>query len=424
MPVMKLTKRTVDAIETSTRAFIVYDSELKGFGIRIWPSGKRVWIVEYRPTGSGASASKRRISYKSQAVITAEDARNWAKQQLGEIAKGADPARQRSAKRKELTIRQVIDLWEKSAPAGKYGPLKKRTISNTMGRLRAHAVPLLGSRLISEVTVRDVERFLKAVTDGKTAKVEKGKPRGVIEVKGGTGAARKVASDLSMIYRFAIREDLTAANPVTAANKPAIGKRRTFLSTEEMSKIGQALVRLEADGANSSGVAILRLIILTGARPGEIEALRWSEIDFQARCLRLAETKTGFSARPLGTAALLILSSLPRTHNDWVFPATRGDGHFLGSKKLWAKARSIAGLDHRVRYDARHAVATLALEAGNSPASVATLLGHRNTATTMSTYSHVIDDLAAHAADRTSATIDAAMTGNPIAEITPLRKKV
>lgn len=189
-------------------------------------------------------------------------------------------------------------------------------------------------------------------------------------------AALKVASDLSIIFNYAIERRLVPTNPVTYARKPRAGKRHEFLSAAEFTLIGQALTELEADGCNPAGIAILRLILLTGARPSEIEGLTWAEVDFDHQCLRLAQSKTGYSVRPLSLAAVNILSAVERGGSAYVFPATRGDGHFKGAKKIWNQARAKAGLPGRVRYHARHAMATFALADGVDAVSVAAILGH------------------------------------------------
>src|SRR3546814_6670493 len=94
--------------------------------------------------------------------------------------------------------------------------------------------------------------------------------------------------------------------------------------------MGQALADLETEGGNPIGIAVLRMTMLTGARPGEIEGLTWAEVDMENQCLRLAQSKTGYSARPLSQAAVSVLEAVPRTQSPYVFPATRGNGHFKG----------------------------------------------------------------------------------------------
>lgn len=116
--------------------------------------------------------------------------------------------------------------------------------------------------------------------------------------------------------------------------------------------------------------------------------------------------------RPLAPAALDLINAQPkRPKSPFLFPASRGDGHFIGSKKIWMDARERAGLPNRVRYHARHAIASIALSEGIDVASVAALMRHKGPRTTLAIYAHVIDSRAAEAADSIGAKIAAAMAG-------------
>jgi integrase len=246
---------------------------------------------------------------------------------------------------------------------------------------------------VSEVTSADISDLIRRVARGETKRLEKSpNKRGRIRVLGGEGAALKVASDISMVFGYAIEKRIVAANPVAGARKPKAGKRYDFLKSEELAAMRVALDELENEGANKLGTAILKLMMLTGARPAEIEGLRWSEVDVESQCLRLENSKTGYSVRPLSTVAIELIKNIPRVDNSpYVFPATRGLGHFSGSKKLWNAARKRAGLPSRVRYHARHSVASLAISEGHDIASVAALMGHSGPRTTLATYAHVLD---------------------------------
>jgi integrase len=416
MTTAKLTKRFIDTLKPETGRYTIYDTELKGFGIRVMPSGIASYIVEYRPDGGGRGVSKKRMSIGRVGEITPEKARDLAKDRLTEVREGTDPLSDRQTKRREMKVSDLITQWETENPIGRRTgkPMAPLTRTNTLSRLKNHVVPILGRKRVSEVTVDDVNDFIRRVTKGETAVDKKSeKKRGRIRVRGGEGAARKVASDLSIIFGYAIEKRIVATNPVTAARKPKAGKRYDYLSSIEITALGKALSELEAEGVNSSGVTILRLIILTGARPAEIEGLRWSEIDFQTSSLRLAKSKTGYSSRPLSSAALKLLKESPRRlGTPFVFPATRGNGHFLGSKKIWSQARERAGLPEKVRYHARHAIASLALSEGIDIASVAALMGHKGPRTTLAVYAHVIGDRASSAAESVGAKIDAAMNSD------------
>ena len=419
MATAKLTKRYIDGLKATSKRYSVYDVELKGFGVLVLPSGIMSYIVEYRPDGGGRNVSKKRMTLGRVGEITPDQARTLARDRLAEVRHGADPLTDRQTKRRELKLSEFIDQWEADNPVSKRTgrPMRSLTRSYTLARLRNHVVPLLGKKRVSDVTVDDVNDMIRRIARGETAKEAPSlKKRGRIKVRGGDGAALKVSSDLSIIFNYAIEKQIVQTNPVTHARKPRAGKRHDFLSAADFAKIGQALVDLEIEGGNPFGIAILRLIMLTGARPGEIEGLTWTEVDLEHQCLRLAQSKTGYSARPLSQAAVNILTALPRTQSPYVFPATRGEGHYKGAKKLWNQARTKAGLPGRIRYHARHAMATIALSDGVDAVSVAAILGHKGPRTTLATYAHVINTSAARAAENVGSKIAMAMlitTENP-----------
>jgi len=414
MATAKITRRLVEALKPADKAFTTYDSEVKGFGIRVMPSGVATYIVEYRPGEGGRAVAKKRMALGRTTELTPDEARKLASNTLSSVRHGEDPLLERETKRREIKVKELIDQWERENPVGrKTGrPMAERTRRYTLARLRHHVLPIIGNKRVSAVTLDDVNDMIRRISKGETKRRDKSEnKRGRIIVTGGDGAARKVASDLSIIYGYAIEKKIVTDNPVSAARKPKAGKRQDYLRTEQMAALGAALAQMEATGANTSGIAILRLILMTGARPAEIEALKWSEVDLHGRCLRFTDSKTGYSARPVSTAAMAILATIEREGSPYVFPATRGDGHFAGSKKLWNKAREIARLPDRVRYHARHAVATLSLSAGADIASVAAIMGHKGPRTTLSTYAHVVDDRAARAAEQVAGQIATAMAG-------------
>ncbi len=400
MATEKLTKRHIDGLVAFDKPYRHYDTELKGFGVQVMPSGIKSYIVEYRPDGGGRNVAKKRMTLGRVGELTPDQARAMARDRLADVRRGTDPLSDRQTKRREQKLSEFIDQWEIDAPASKRTgrPMKERTRTYMLARLRHHVVPLLVTKRISDVTVDDINGMIRRIARGETAKDGlSGKKRGRVKVRGGEGAALKVASDLSIIFNYAVEKRLIPTNPVTLARKPRAGKRHDFLTAAEFAQIAQALTTLEAEGCIPAGIAILRLILLTGARPSEIEGLKWSEVDTDHHCLRLAESKTGYSVRPLSQAAVDILSSISRGTSPFVFPATRGDGHFTGAKKIWVQARTKANLPGRVRYHARHAMATFALADGVDAVSVAAIMGHKGPRTTLATYAHVIDGTAARA---------------------------
>lgn len=416
MAAEKLTKRVIDRLRAKGRPIRVYDTELKGFGLDLRQSGLVSYFIEYRPGGGGRRVSKKRMTLGRDGELTPSQARSIAQEMLAQVRHGHDPLADRQTKRREMRVFELIDQWEADDPVSRRTgqPMSRLTRRYTLARLRNHVVPTLGKKRLSDVQVADINEMIRQISNGETAKDGTSRSkRGRVEVRGGSGAARKVASDLSILFNYAIEKGIVQSNPVSHARKPRAGKRQDFLSADDVAQLGRAFAELEAEGCNPLGIAILRLLLLTGARPGEIERLKWSEVDFEQGYLRLAESKTGYSIRPLSRAAAKVLKSVPRTSSKFVFPATRGEGHFTNSKKIWNLARTRANLPDRVRYHARHGVATLALSEGVDPVSVAAVMGHAGPRTTLSTYAHVVNERAANAAETIGQKVASAMTGSP-----------
>lgn len=408
----KITKRFVDSLSPVDGTRFHFDTELRGFGIRQTASGFASYIFEYRPGGGGRRSPKRRLTIGSVSSLAPDEARRVARKLQADVAHGKDPQAERQARRRELKVGELIDLWDRQNPPGRRSgePMAARTKAYTLGRLRNHVLPLIGAKRVSEVSVAVVNDVLKRVTNGETARrAPSERKRGRIVAKGGAGAALKVASDLSIILAYAVELGILPANPVSGARKPKAGKRHSYLTAEQVAAIAKALSEMEAAGTNKAGLDLIRLLLLTGARPSEIESLRWEEVDLENACLRLSKTKTGYSRRPLSRQAIELIKAQPQTDSPYVFPATRGEGNFVGSKKLWNEARTRAKLPHVVRYDARHMVATLALSSGHDIAAVSALMGHAGPRTTLAVYAHVLDNNSTRAADDVADKVAATM---------------
>ncbi len=344
-PAKRLSKRIVDAAKPLSKRYEIWDSELAGFGLRVSPSGSKAYILRYRPYGGGRSAPKRFISIGKHGALTAEQARSRARKIIGAVLNGDDPAMELDAKRKEFTLAALVDLYAHEGTRH----LKERTRQYTLARLRNHAVQLLGKRKITEISVRDIERVVQDVTAGKTARTLNAGSRRQSIFRGGPGAAAKVTRDLSAVFTFAIREGLMSVNPSLSARKPKDGQRDRYLKMDEIVRLGAALETVESEGANKMATDIIRLLLFTGCRRDEVAGLKWHEVDFNQSCLRLEETKTGKSTRPLGAPALVLLSQQSRfPGTSYVFPSLNGtkpgSGHYQGTKRVWKRVRKLAGL--------------------------------------------------------------------------------
>ena len=417
--VERLTKRLLDKIAPKDRDTFLWDRELSGFGVRVWPSGRKTFVAKYR-VGGGRSGPTRRLTIGTYGALTVEEARALAKKALGSVAHGDDPAGTKQAKRREMTVTQLVDLYaEKGADH-----LKERNRRWMLARLQHHVIPLLGKSKISEVRVSDVEQFMRDVKAGKTASDTKGnKPRSRVIVRGGAGAATKGVRDLSAVFNFAVRQELIAANPCAPVKKRADGKRTRFLSLDEVQRLGAALDSMEVEGMSPKAIAIMRLWALTGCRRDEIAGLKWSEVDIERACLRLDDTKTGRSIRPLAGAAMALIQSQPCDHTAvYVFPSEDGSTFYQGTKRLWAKVVKRAGLGGVTPHTLRHTIGSASVSSGETLAMTGALLGHTDSRST-SIYAHIQQDPARRAADRVVGPIATALGLQKPAEVVDLAKR-
>src|SRR5262249_44237386 len=171
------------------------------------------------------------------------------------------------------------------------------TLATDRGRIIWHIKPLLGRMPIAALSRFDVERFMHAVAEGKTAGRIKTGSHGLARVKGGKGTATRTVGLLGAILTYAVRQGLRSDNPAHGIVKYAVGRRERRLSDEECAALGKALREAEAQKIWPPAVAAARFIALTGWRLGEVVELQRPEIDLARRTARLADTKTGLSIR-------------------------------------------------------------------------------------------------------------------------------
>lgn len=413
MVTIRLTKRSVEASRASGKPAFLYDADLKGFGLKVMPSGVKTFIVEYRPGAGGRDMPKRRVTLGRFGALTTDEAREIAKGMLGSVHSGGDPAAAKAKARAELTVAQVCDLYLDEGCDTK----KASTIATDRGRIERHIKPLLGRKRIGEVTRADIERFMRDVAGGKTAADVKTGTRGRAIVEGGKGTATRTVGLLGGIMSFAVARRFRGDNPVRGVKRYPDKKGETFLSAAELGRIGAALADAEAAGVNPSALAIIRLLAFTGARKSEIAALRWREVDLDRGYLRLGDSKTGAKAVPIGAPAIEILSASPVVEgSDFVFPASSGEGHFQGTEKVWRAVRTAAGFPTLRLHDLRHSFASVGLARGDALPVIGAILGHADVKTT-SRYAHLADDPVKAAADQISRTVHAALSGRPSADV-------
>ncbi len=387
-------------VRALTPGAIVWDGAVAGFGARRQRDSV-AYILKYR-TADGRQ--RWHTIGRHGAPWTPDQAREEARRVLGEVVKGTDPAAEKRAKRRALTVAELCQRYLGDARAGRVlvrsgAPKKPGTLEGDRGRIEGHIIPLLGRLPAAAVTKQDVERFMHAVADGATQRESKTKPRGVSRVRGGRGVATRTIGLLGAIFSYAVDHGVRADNPAHRVRKYSENRRERRLSDNEYSALGDRL--RQAEGTIwPQAIACARFLALTGWRSGEALALRWRDVDLARRSATLPDTKTGRSIRGLSHAACDVICGLGRGPDDaLVFPATRGNGPMLGFKKMMRRLVATAGLPTDVTaHVLRHSFASFAADLGYSEPTIAALVGHKGRTIT-SRYVHAADAVLLAAAD-------------------------
>jgi integrase len=392
---VKLNKRSIDDIPTPDRTIIIRDDELSGFSLRVFPTGRKVFLAQYR-VGGGRSGRQRRVKLGVFGTITAEEARTKAREILARAHLGDDFADERDKVRESQTVAQLIDAWSRDGVLTNRRTGARRSEVNVAGEIALanhHIRPLIGSRKVESLTKGDIQRLRTQIATGESRTRRKGRKRGLILVSGGDGTATRTIRLLSSILSYAVDMGLIPSNPALGVRLAPGGQRHRYLSPEELRRLGAVLDQPMRLPAAATAAIMIRLLILTGARRGEIEGLKWSEVDFQFGMLRKETSKTGAKVIPLARAALQILEDQRQWASGnqlWVFQGQRGEGHFDSLNKEWSRIRVAAGISDVRIHDLRHTYASFGAAGGVGLPLIGGILGHRQASTTQR-YAHLAD---------------------------------
>jgi integrase len=395
-----ITLRTIANLAQNSIAWDHGKGAVSGFGVRRQSGDAVSYVIKYRTVdGRQRWATVGRHG----APWTPDLARAEAKRVLGEVVGGGDPTRVKLEARKAVTVAELCDIYLEAAKAGRIltrrKALKKAaTLDGDRGRIERHIKPLLGPLKVAAVTRDDIERFRDGVSEGATAAVIKTGKHGLARVTGGRGTAARAMGMLGAMFAFAVRRGLRGDNPVHGVDRHAYEPRRRRMTEAEYAALGEAL-RTMPKSAWPMAVAATKFLTLTGWRRGEMLTLRWSEIDLAFRTANLADTKTGYSLRPLSHAACNVLCSMPRL-SEFVFPASKGVDRLMhGFNKVWLRVAAKAALPAEVTpHILRHSYASIAADLGFSELTIAALLGHKKASVT-SKYAHHADAILLQSAD-------------------------
>ena len=408
----RLTKKLLDNLKPAARDVFAWDSEIRGLGVRIKPSGTKTFFVQYR----NKSNRTRRLVIGQFGVLTVDIARDLARERLLEVIKGEDPSAERKAARSAFTVKELCNWYLLEASSGRLlsrrrRPIKLSTVKHDKTCIEKHIVPLIGHHALEGLTRADVQRFHADVVLGKTATKRTGRGG---NTTGGQGAAGRTVTLLHAIFEHGIRLGITEVNPVRGVRKAASVPKDRRLSTDEIKRLGEVLDLLKDEGENPTALAAIRFIALTGFRRNEALLLEvnWVAEDY-LRCIRFPDTKTGKQTRIIGgPAAREIRHQLKRSGQRFVFPADIGEGAFVGLPRVLDRVLRKAKIAGVSLHTLRHTYASVAAELGFSELTIAGLLGHASRGVTQR-YVH-IDEALVMAANKTSLRIEELLTSRVV----------
>ncbi len=390
----KLTKRALEAMkapEKGKQAFL-WDSELRGFGVRMLPSGLQTFVLNYR----NAASMERRINLGRFGVMTVEQARDQAMIKLGVIAAGGDPAEAEEKPHQRATVSELCDWYLAEAEAGRIlgrrnRPIKKSTLAMDKSRIETHIKPLLGDRLAHTLKVVDIEGMQSDIVAGKTAR-PRGNGRGGATT-GGPGVASRAVATLQSILGHAARLDKIESHPSRGARKLASKKKTRRLSEAEIKKLGVAMRHAARNGEHPVSLAIVRFLLMTGFRISEGQGLQRPWLHADAGYVSFPDTKGDAQIRAIGRTAAALAANQPiRKDCPYIFPADFGDGHFTAAKTCLSRLCASVGIVGVTPHTLRHTFGSIAGDLGFSELTIRALLGHAAQSVTQG-YVHIDEAL-------------------------------
>ncbi|WP_290691200.1 MULTISPECIES: tyrosine-type recombinase/integrase [unclassified Haematobacter] len=408
----KLTKRIVDAADVREKDYFIWDDELPGFGLRVFASGKRSYLIQYRAAGR-----TRRFTIGLHGIWTAETARQEAKVQLGRVAKGENPSEERQLDHQAITVKELCALYVADLNAGlilgKGGrPKKPSTIVTDAGRIERHIIPLIGTRRVKDLVKADINKVLKDIMAGKTrVSVKTKKLRGKAIVRGGAGTATRTVGLLGGILTYAVEAGIIDRNPAHGLKKPKDNVRNRRLTEAEYHILGDILRNAAETEKYAMTVDIIRQIAMTGCRRTEMIRLMRTEVDAAGSCLRLVDSKEGASVRPIGLPVVEYLEERCKDlTGTYVFPGQGEDNAFGSFPNHWEQIFKDTPLADVTPHVLRHSFASIGNDLGFTEVTIAALVGHSKGSVT-SKYIHSLDTALIMAADTISGYIKGLLDG-------------
>ena len=374
----RVTDRQVKNLKAEAKSRIHYDEMLRGFGVRVYPSGRKSFVLNYYYKGR-----ERRMvigSYPEWTVLAARKQAEWF---LVEIGKGRDPLEQRNNDRAAPTVQDMFERYEKD-----YMPkLAPRSAQDQRSMFVKSILPRLGSKKVEDVTFNDCEALHRHLTKDRPLRANR-----VIEV-------------LRRAFNLAIKWGWLERNPASGIEKNPERKRERYLTADEITRL---LSELEHHPQRTSCDA-LKFILMTGCRRGEALNATWDQFDMALKIWTkpAATTKQRRTHRvPVSKEVTQLLAARKsNSTSNYIFSSPKG-GALTDIKKTWASVTKAAGISNARVHDLRHTFASIAVSQGTSLPVIGAMLGH--------SHAHLFDEVLMSATERVSGAIaDAAKNKRP-----------
>ena len=396
-----LTERVIRDARPTGKAYTVWDSQVAGLGLQVTQAGKRNFVIRYKD----ATGRKRQAILCRASEASLKEVRHLAGAELVRIrGGGTDPLERRREAMEAPTVNEGLDwFFDEFVPERMAtGRMTQATAAKYRNQADNYLRPALGKRRVADVTRRDIEHMAKRAAHSPTLR----------------NRVLAFASRLFNLFEtWEWRPQHT--NPVRGVDRAREEARDRILSASEVAALSDALNATES--IHPGSIAAIRFAAVTGLRIGEILSVEWRHVDFESGRLLLPKTKTGRRNHDLPSAALAILTDLPRI-NAWPFTTGRDAPVTYRTARLhFARIAAAAGLEDVRLHDLRRTVMTTAAAAGVGTHVLRDLLGHKTTVMADRYIRHVGNPVR-DAREQVGAAMAAMMAGKG-GEVVPLRRR-
>lgn len=394
---MKLTKKAIDVATYSGNGndrHVIWDDALSGFGLRVYPTGKKAFILSYRHNGR-----KRMITIGQYGALTLDQAKKEAQKYLVDVIQGDDPLAEREKERTGNTVKQLCAAYiDRHA-------IKKKSAHADIRRINTHIIPAWGALKAGAIKRSDVAAIHTKI----------GKNNGEYEANRVLALISK-QFELAELWGFV---DEGHPNPARGVQKFKETERERYITHEELPKLIEAI----QNESNEAAKQAIWLYLLTGLRKEELLAARWDNIDRDRNEIKIEDTKNGKNHYlPLSMAACTVLDSIPKVDgNPFIIVGKNSGSHLVNVDKPWQRVRKAAGIEDVRIHDLRRTVGSWLAQAGNDLHLIGRVLNHSNVSTTK-IYARFGQDSVRTALDRHGEQLLAKAGLKPSAEIVDIQQ--